>query len=529
MSKIQLNKNNTKSIFINRSDQNYSICIGIYGMIAFFTFFALLMTFYFFMKVTADIAFDNLKNYSALTSLLMMANSIMMCVVCAKAKKDKKPFIPKACSMINFVCTSAIALSLFVTLFILSPVYAIAKDPAHTVGSLYTYSNVFFNFVIPILSIVAYLCYAKQKPMKIVEILYALIPLVIYYIVYLALAYTHMTSEGGFQEGYDWYSLCKFGPWGVVGISLAIFGIYFGILLLLRKFNTKINVGSIFIKIFITCYIILLVILGLILIPKNEKVWESFKWFTNWSNWIYGVVAVITLVYLCLMYKRKINVMPAWVNKFKICGVTAVTLTAVTVICGFMPWMLANNNISGIYGLFEYRNLYYHCVVPFLAIGTYIAFEHNELKFKQTLYSLIAPFVYLVIYTIIAYVNAGSENHTYYDWYYFYNVLGPKASWLIPILGTLLTLGISSALWIANRKVIVDYEPMVAVKKPYFAQVRVKEPIPVTTDTKKIRVECDKIKEKRKLKKKTIIAICCGCGLPILVGVIVLGIALGVR
>ena len=125
-------------------------------------------------------------------------------------------------------------------------------------------------------------------------------------------------------------------------------------------------------------------------INRNNR----FIYFTNISNLLVGLMAIINAVFLLLSVIKNKNCVPYIFSLIKLVLISMTTLTFFTVLFVIGPIDGYPQNYSG-------RNFFTHLVVPVLSLVSYLFFE-EKLKF-QWKYSLIAliPFaIYAIVYVI---------------------------------------------------------------------------------------------------------------------------------
>ena len=141
---------------------------------------------------------------------------------------------------------------------------------------------------------------------------------------------------------------------------------------------------------------------------------EMFKFFTVDSNMFMGIIALIFAFYELVFLKKKKEI-PKGLYILKLMGTTAVGVTFFTVFL-YLGFIAPN----GIYSLILNSNLFYHLLIPVVSMLTFILFEKNELKLKDTLYGLIPTFAYSLYYIInILFHMKNGRVSPKYDWYWF--------------------------------------------------------------------------------------------------------------
>ena len=174
-------------------------------------------------------------------------------------------------------------------------------------------------------------------------------------------------------------------------------------------------------KLFIASFILnilvfLLVVTGIILMftigsgALADTSLSVFKYFTFQSNLFMGVVAFVYAYYQLLIIRKKSDKLPHVLLVFNHVGVTAVSLTFIIVILFLAPGYGFNLMYNG-------ANLFFHGIVPVVAMVNYMFIEKEcAIKFKDTLFSMIPPIIYgLVYFIVVASMNGyGNINIDFY-------------------------------------------------------------------------------------------------------------------
>lgn len=114
---------------------------------------------------------------------------------------------------------------------------------------------------------------------------------------------------------------------------------------------------------------------------------SSLKYFTVLSNLFNGV---ISLIYAGFQIKGNEN--KTWLKTLKLVATSAVGLTFLTV-------AVFLGSIYGYISMFSGVNFWLHLALPIASIVNFIFLERGEvLPFKNTLFSMISPFVYALGY-----------------------------------------------------------------------------------------------------------------------------------
>lgn len=150
-----------------------------------------------------------------------------------------------------------------------------------------------------------------------------------------------------------------------------------------------------------------------LLVSENINV---FKFFTVDSNILLLIVSIIYVIYLILLLKQKIEVIPKWVFILKIIGTVQVGITMVVTVC-FLTFITGSKWLS----LFMNSNLFFHLLCPTIAFVSLIGFEHDhQTTFKELLFSLIPLGLYSIFYTynVLSHMENGKVSMEY-DFYAF--------------------------------------------------------------------------------------------------------------
>ena len=145
----------------------------------------------------------------------------------------------------------------------------------------------------------------------------------------------------------------------------------------------------------------LLVLTGTILMMVTESgtlasnTLEVFKYFTFQSNIVMGFVAIIYAYYQLLIIRKKKDKIPHVLAVLNLASTTAVGLTFIIVVAFLAPGY-------GFDKMYNNANLFFHLLVPVVAIINYVLFtKQNDLPFLRTLFTLVHPFLYGVVYFIV--------------------------------------------------------------------------------------------------------------------------------
>ncbi len=136
----------------------------------------------------------------------------------------------------------------------------------------------------------------------------------------------------------------------------------------------------------------------------GDNTLSVFKYFTFQSNIYMGFVSIIYAYYQLLIIKNKKEKTPHVLNVFYHVGVSAVGLTFVIVIAFLAPGY-------GFDKMYNQANLFFHALVPIVAIINYIFFSKtSKIRFVDTLFAIIPSLTYGIVYFIVVAALNGYGN-----------------------------------------------------------------------------------------------------------------------
>ncbi|MCR5837396.1 MAG: hypothetical protein K6G88_12905 [Lachnospiraceae bacterium] len=144
---------------------------------------------------------------------------------------------------------------------------------------------------------------------------------------------------------------------------------------------------------------------------------SNFKYFTVLSNVFCGAVALIYLIELITRRADKSKATGKYlcvIRILKVMAVTAVGLTFVQIIAFLGP-------LYGYAKMYKGANLYFHLIIPILAMVDYIVTDLGDIPFRDTIWGIVPTLLYGVIYYINIIINGIGEWPNGNDWYGFMN------------------------------------------------------------------------------------------------------------
>ena len=220
-----------------KKEKNLKIAITLNIIIAIIVVIALLLM-YFNIKFMSGYDFtDNiqrnemLKYFTIESNLFMAIMAVVFAIDEIKILKGKIKEISLTKYVFKLVSTACVALTLTVVLVWLGP------TTKGGLKALVMNSNLFFHLIIPLLSIIVFTIFEKNK-LSFIHTLYGLIPLALYGIVYMPNVITHM-HNGQISTQYDFYNYFQKGILVAVIAFTVQYIVMYLITCLLWKFNKK--------------------------------------------------------------------------------------------------------------------------------------------------------------------------------------------------------------------------------------------------------------------------------------------------
>ena len=172
---------------------------------------------------------EMLKFFTVQSNILMAIISAIFLVYERKILNKEIKEIPKGLYKLKLIGTSAITLTFLVTLLFLSPMYGFYN--------MYNNSNLFYHFMVPVLSIISYILYEKECD-KYSYAFYGIVPTFIYSIYYILEIVIHL-NNGGLTFKYDFYGFLQGNINNAFFVVPGIYFVSFLIALVLILLNKK--------------------------------------------------------------------------------------------------------------------------------------------------------------------------------------------------------------------------------------------------------------------------------------------------
>ena len=140
--------------------------------------------------------------------------------------------IPIKMYILKLMSTTAVGLTFIVVFTYLGP------NIKGGIPILLKNANLFFHLIIPVTSILNFICFERTNKIKFKAVIFGTIPTFIYGIFYLFNIIIHM-ENGKVSTTYDWYWFAQNGVWTASIVAPAIIGTSYLISLLIWRLNRK--------------------------------------------------------------------------------------------------------------------------------------------------------------------------------------------------------------------------------------------------------------------------------------------------
>lgn len=166
------------------------------------------------------------------SNILMGIMALVFSIFEIKVLTKKRDHIPSKLYILKLISTVGVVLTMLTTVLFLAP------TSKHGYFSLFTNSNLFFHFVIPLLSLITFIFFEKTEKIKFKYTFAGIIPMFLYGIFYSINIFTHI-ENGKVSPIYDWYGFVQNGIKDVFFVIPVILGATYLISFLLWDFNKK--------------------------------------------------------------------------------------------------------------------------------------------------------------------------------------------------------------------------------------------------------------------------------------------------
>ena len=170
--------------------------------------------------------FEMFKFFTVDSNILLGIASLVMLIFEGKLLKGKIDKLPTSVYVFKMAATVGVALTFFVTTFYLAP-YSVFNF-----FDFYKNANLFFHFIVPVLSIISFVFIENTNQIHFKHSLFGIVPVIIYAIYYVINVVTHIV-DGKVSYDYDFYGFVKGGieSIGVVALIIILASYLFTVLI----------------------------------------------------------------------------------------------------------------------------------------------------------------------------------------------------------------------------------------------------------------------------------------------------------
>lgn len=210
----------------------FNYLIFIFTIIAFLIMFTGFKFTFVEEPVLETTKFGVFKFFTVDSNLLMGISAFLFLYQERKLMSGKIKEIPFVYYLFKFMTTVSVSVTMLVVFFYLG---RIAKGG---LISLLQNSNLFFHFIIPLLSIITFTIFERTNRIKFSYVICGLIPVLIYGIFYVINIITHIENSV-ISPVYDWYYFAQGGIGKIYITALIILAFTYVVSLLLWIINRK--------------------------------------------------------------------------------------------------------------------------------------------------------------------------------------------------------------------------------------------------------------------------------------------------
>lgn len=173
-----------------------------------------------------------LKYFTTLSNIFVAVASLFLALEEQEVLKDSRKVISFRSYLFKLIATVSVTVT-FLTVFIY-----LGPGSKGGLSSMLTNSNLFFHFIIPVLSIISFVLFERTDKIDKKYIKYGILPVLMYGVFYISNVVIHIDNYK-VSTKYDWYWFFQKGLWLIfIVIPLMLFLSYF-ITYILYKLNYK--------------------------------------------------------------------------------------------------------------------------------------------------------------------------------------------------------------------------------------------------------------------------------------------------
>ena len=226
---MNLEHSNKKSIKISLIINILVVVMTIFASIIMFTGFKFMHA---YETVLESTRIGMLRFFTVESNLLMGIVSLLFAIDEVRLLNNKINEIEAKMYNLKLMSCTAVGLTFFVVFAYLGP---ISKGG---IPSMLMNSNLFFHLLIPVISILNFICFERTNKIKFRNTLSGIVPTFIYEIYYLINILIHM-ENGKVSPIYDWYWFVQNGVWTAIIVAPMMLVISYIISLVMWRLNKE--------------------------------------------------------------------------------------------------------------------------------------------------------------------------------------------------------------------------------------------------------------------------------------------------
>ena len=170
------------------------------------------------------------KFFTVDSNIFMGVISLIFAIKGIKLLKGKISEISKNYYILKLMATTGVTLTFIVVFGYLGLIVE------GGLASLLKNSNLFFHLLIPVVSVLTFICFERNNKLNFKDTKWGIVPTALYGVFYLINALVHI-QNGKVPPAYDWYWFVQGGLWQAFIVVPLIFAVTFLISYLLYRFN----------------------------------------------------------------------------------------------------------------------------------------------------------------------------------------------------------------------------------------------------------------------------------------------------
>lgn len=160
--------------------------------------------------------FEMFKFFTVDSNILMGIASLFYCLNSRRVLLRKQEKFSHFVSLLKLMGTVGVSLTFLVTAFFLVP------SSSYPFWFFYQNSNLFFHFVVPVLSVVSFVVFEKKHSFHFRDTIVGILPVFLYSIFYIINVFLHI-QDGRVSFEYDFYGFLRGGLHTITFVILIIY------------------------------------------------------------------------------------------------------------------------------------------------------------------------------------------------------------------------------------------------------------------------------------------------------------------